>query len=505
MRGSKPCRADPASPSPARHETNEETTAVTETRAPLWTTKILVTLGPASSAPGRIEGMARAGASAFRLNFSHGSHDEHRARINAIREAEKAVGRPLAILADLQGPKLRVGRLPEEGLKLGFGETYEAVKAEEAPDGRIPINHPELFEALKAGDTVSMNDGALRFVVEEVAANRMRLKCEVPGTLTSNKGINVPGRKLPLDALTEKDREDLEMALDEDVDFVALSFVQSADDLRIARKALRGTDTALIAKIEKPGAIDDLEAITREANGLMVARGDLGVELPLEQVPLAQRRIIRAARAAGKPVIVATQMLESMIENPLPTRAEASDTAAAAYLGADAVMLSAETAVGRHPETAVAIMGRIVRAVNDDDGARNEIFAAADPAPRGIAETIAAAAARAADAADASAIVAATISGGTAVATAKCRPVVPVLALATRERTARRLALYWGVSPVLVKEAEDFEALCSLAAKEAGKRMGLEPGNRIVLVAGIPGGRMGGTNTMKIITIGDRK
>ncbi|NNU16001.1 pyruvate kinase [Parvularcula sp. ZS-1/3] len=466
-------------------------------------TKILATLGPASSSPHRIEAMIRAGASAFRMNFSHGSHEEHAERFRMVRDAAEAVGRPVAIVSDMQGPKLRVGKIAGGEIQLSYNEDYEVTLGETAAEGAIPIPHQELFDALQPGDAVMMNDGALRFTVKEGGSSRMVFTCDVPGKLTNNKGVNIPGRKLPLAALTEKDKEDLAFAISQNTDYVALSFVQTADDLREARELMGDSPAKLIAKIEKPGAMDTLGGIVSEADALMVARGDLGVELPLEMVPRAQRRIIRMARNAGKPVIVATQMLESMIDSPTPTRAEASDTAAAAYLGADCVMLSAETAVGRHPEAAIAIMSRILKAVADDDGSINEIAAAADPRPPSTdAEVIAASGAWAADKAGADAILAATMSGGTAYAVARNRPGVPVVAITPNARSARQLALIWGVYPVKVAEDKSFEELSDKAAEVARERLQLSDDGRIVLIAGVPKGIKGGTNTLKLIKVG---
>ncbi|MEM1380193.1 MAG: pyruvate kinase [Pseudomonadota bacterium] len=466
-------------------------------------TKILATLGPASSAPHRIDAMIAAGASAFRLNFSHGSHEDHAERFNTVREAGLRAGRPVAIVADLQGPKLRVGKLHGGELKLSYNTVYNAVLAEEADEGVIPIPHPELFEALKEGDAVMVNDGAFRFVVETPGATEMRLRCEVPGLLTNNKGVNIPGRRLPLDALTEKDRRDLAFAVKLGVDFIALSFVQCVDDLRLARSLTGDSPARLIAKIEKPAALDDLEAIVDAADCLMVARGDLGVELPLEAVPRAQRQIIRMARTSGKPVIVATQMLESMIDAPTPTRAEASDTASAAYLGADCVMLSAETAVGRHPEAAIAIMNRILTAVAADEGSARDIAAAADlDSPQSDAEVVAFSAAWAAGESGAEAILASTLSGGTAYAVSRFRPSSPVLAITPNETTSRQLALVWGVKPILVDHDSNFEELSSSAAEVAQRELDIDEGARIVLIAGQPSGISGGTNTMKLIRVG---
>jgi pyruvate kinase len=446
--------------------------------------------------------MIRAGASAFRFNFSHGSHKDHAERFKIVRRAAETVGRQIAIVSDLQGPKLRVGKLVGGELSMSYGEIYDAVLGETAPEGAIPIPHKELFAALQSGDVVMMNDGAFRFTVEEASSEKMRLRCDVPGKLTNNKGINIPGRKLPLAALTEKDERDLAFAVEQGTDYIALSFVQTADDLRLARSKMGDSRAKLIAKIEKPGAMAELPEIVGEADALMVARGDLGVELPLEAVPRAQRKIIRLAREAGKPVIVATQMLESMIESPVPTRAEASDTAAAAYLGADCVMLSAETAVGRHPEAAIAIMGRILRAVDEDEGAASEIsLAAQSTEPRTGAEIIAAAAAWSAEKAGVSGILAATLSGGTAYAVARRRPGVPVLAITPNEISARQLALVWGVKPVLTQKDETFEKLSKQAAEVARRELSLAEGGQVVLIAGIPSGVKGGTNTMKLIVV----
>ncbi len=465
-------------------------------------TKILATLGPASSSPHRIEAMLLAGASAFRFNFSHGSHADHAERFRIVREAAEKVGRPVAIVSDLQGPKLRVGQLAGGELNLGFQQDYDVILSETAPDGVIPIPHAELFDALEVGDLVMMNDGALRFTVKQSGAERMVFTCEVPGRLTNNKGVNIPGRKLPLAALTEKDAEDLEFALKQGTDYVALSFVQSAEDLAEARRLMGDHPARLIAKIEKPGAMNELDAIVEASDALMVARGDLGVELPLEAVPRAQRKIIRLARNAGKPVIVATQMLESMIEAPTPTRAEASDTAAAAYLGADCVMLSAETAVGRHPEAAIAIMNRILGAVAEDEGALSEIDAAADPAsPESDAEVIAASAAWSAEEAGAEAILASTMTGGTAYGVARHRPAVPIIAISPNAQSAQQMALVWGLVPVLVERDHSFEELSARAAEVARSQLDVSAGGRIVLIAGMPSGVKGGTNTMKLIKV----
>jgi pyruvate kinase len=407
-------------------------------------------------------------------------------------------------VSDLQGPKLRVGKLKGGELKLSYGDHVEAHLGEEAGDGEIPIPHEALFEALEAGDQLMLDDGFLRLVVVEGGAKRLVCKVEVPGKLTDRKGINVPGRRLGIGALTPKDEKDLAFALSQETDYIALSFVQTAADVHRARELIDGR-ARIIAKIEKPSALEDLDAIVAAADGVMVARGDLGVELPLEHVPPAQRRIIRAARNQGRIVIVATQMLQSMVDAPTPTRAEASDTANAVYYGADAVMLSAESAVGRHPEAAVAIMSRIIRAAAEDPTYFEEIEALTEPDMEGHsnAAAIATAASFAAEVTEAKAIVASTNTGGTAYAIARLRPETPILAFSPEAKTVRQTALTWGVTPFQGEAVEDFETLTRAAARAAKTTYGLSDDDQIVLLAGIPTGRTGGTNTLKIIRIGD--
>ncbi|WP_370338103.1 pyruvate kinase [Parvularcula marina] len=469
------------------------------------TTKILATLGPASEAPHRVKALISAGASAFRMNYSHGEHEEHLGRLTTVREVASEMGRHVPIVSDMQGPKLRVGKIAGEALKLGFGDEVEALLGETAPEGTLPVPHEELFEALKAGDELMIDDGAIRLSVIEGGSAKMVLKTEVPGTVTNRKGINVPGRRLRIDALTDKDRSDLAFALEHNTDYVALSFVQCAEDVQAAREII-GTRSRIISKIEKPSALEDLEGIVEASDGVMVARGDLGVELPLEQVPPAQRRIISMARERGKLVIVATQMLQSMVDAPIPTRAEASDTATAVYLGADAVMLSAESAVGRHPEAAVAIMTRIIRAVSEDPNSFAEIAAACpDPFMNAVGGATAVAAADAADLVDATAIVAATNSGSTAYLISQLRPEQPIIALTPHELTARQVALAWGVTPKIIKDTEDFEELTRFAAEASSEFTGAQSENLAILLAGLPPGRVGSTNTMKIFRIGDYK
>lgn len=335
--------------------------------------KIVATLGPGSSAPGTIRLLAEAGVDVFRLNFSHGEQEKHRRTCEAIRMAEEALGRPLAVLADLQGPKIRVGKFPGGELKLAFREEYQLVVGSETSEPNvIPIPRAEIMDVLEEGDTILADDGLLIFTVLSTG-DRTMVRADVPGVLKDRKGFTVRSKALPVPALSEKDRSDLAFALEMGVDIVALSFVQTVEDILEAR-SLIGDKAMIVAKLEKPAAIDNLEGIIEATDAVMIARGDLGVEFPPEEVPLIQRRIVRVARNAAKPVIVATQMLESMIENAAPTRAEASDVATAIYQGVDAVMLSAETAVGRHPATAVAIMNRIIRAVEKADDYRQALL-----------------------------------------------------------------------------------------------------------------------------------
>lgn len=467
------------------------------------TTKILATMGPASDSPHRCRALIQAGASAFRMNFSHGSHEEHAARFATVREVAKELGRHIPIISDMQGPKLRVGKLVDGAIKLSFGDQVKAVLGEESPAGTIPIPHTELFDALEAGDTVMLDDGFIRLTVVEPGKTSLIFNVDVPGVLTDRKGVNIPGRKLAIDALTEKDLKDLDFALSQNTDYIALSFVQTAQDVERAR-AIIGDRARIISKIEKPSALVELDSIVAASDGVMVARGDLGVELPLEQVPPAQRQIIRAARSQGKLVIVATQMLQSMVDAPTPTRAEASDTAAAVYSGADAVMLSAESAVGRHPEAAVAIMSRIIRASSNDPTYHEEMETVlVDLEAHTTASAVATAATYAADVTQAEGLIASTESGSTAYAIAQMRPETRIMALTPLEKTARQTSLAWGVDAVVIDDATGFEGLTQTAAKTAAAHFDLGSDDHIVLLAGIPTGRVGGTNTMKIIRIGD--
>src|SRR5271169_3828460 len=328
--------------------------------------KIVATLGPSSSSPDQIRALFEAGVDVFRLNFSHGSHDDHRARFTAIRSIESATGRPIGILADLQGPKLRLGTFAEGPVELGTGDCFRLDLGQQRGDrSRAPLPHPEIFDAIGPGTELLVDDGKVRLRVETCGADFAETRCLVGGTLSDRKGVNVPNAVLPLSAITEKDRADLAFALDRGADWIAFSFVQRPADVAEGRKLVAGR-AGVMVKLEKPSAIRHLAEIIELADWLMVARGDLGVEMPPEDVPSLQKRVVHACRLAGKPVVVATQMLESMITAPTPTRAEASDVATAVYEGADAVMLSAETAAGRYPVESVAMMDRIACRVQQD-------------------------------------------------------------------------------------------------------------------------------------------
>lgn len=407
--------------------------------------KIVATLGPGCRSPKVVEMLAMAGVDVFRMNFSHGSHEDHRMALETVRRTEMRLGRSIGILADLQGPKVRVGQFPDGKVTFGFNDTLSLVAGETTDQaGTIPVPHPEILDVLEVGDEILANDGMVRFTVSEAGASP-KVTSALPGELSDRKGFTVRGKALPVQALTEKDREDLAFAMELDVDFVALSFVQTAEDIHTT-KALITNRAPLIAKLEKPAAIDNLDAILEATDGVMVARGDLGVEFPAEEVPIIQRRIVRASRAAGKPVIVATQMLESMIDNAAPTRAEASDVATAIYQGADAVMLSAETAVGRHPATAVAIMDRIIAATEnaEDHRAAMDQFKgdARDDLPVDI---IADAAFRLADNAGATSLALRTGSTRRLIRFSRRRGEVPVLYSSNDKARLRRAQLLWGV------------------------------------------------------------
>ena len=467
-------------------------------RAPLprdCRAKIVATLGPASSDPATIAALVEAGADVFRLNFSHGTHAEHRARHAAIRALEASTGRPIGILADLQGPKIRLGQIPGGPRTVAEGE--RVTFALDSAEGVVPLPHPEVFAALAPGVTLLIDDGKLRLIVEEASATTATARVETGGRLLDRKGVSIVGAVLPVSALTEKDRADLAFALSLGVDWVALSFVQRPEDIDEVRAPV-GTRARIMAKLEKPSAIDHLDAIVARADAVMVARGDLGVEMPAELVPTIQRRILRAARAAGKPVVVATQMLESMTETPTPTRAEASDVATAVYEGADAVMLSAESASGKHPVMAVRVMDNIIAAVEADPGWRAALDAA-NPAPEPtIADTICHALQQAAAVLPVKALVTYTDSGATSLRAARARPAAPIAALTPSPAVARQLALVWGTFPIVTPPADEVGAIVTLACEAVAARGFAGEGEIIAIAAGMPFGTPGSTNLLRI-------
>jgi pyruvate kinase len=465
--------------------------------------KIVATLGPASSSPEVIRALVEAGADVFRLNFSHGSHEEHAQRYAIIREIEQATGRPIGVLADLQGPKLRIGRLADGPLPLEAGERVR-FDLDPTPGGRerVPLPHPEVFAALKPGVQLLVDDGKIRLEVEEASGERATARVVVAGPLSERKGVSVVGAVLPVSALTEKDRKDLAFALELGVDWVALSFVQRPEDMDEVRALVQGR-AGVLAKLEKPSAIDCLDEIVARSDAIMVARGDLGVEMRPEQVPTIQRRILRCCRAAGKPVIVATQMLESMIEAPTPTRAEASDVATAVYDGADAVMLSAESAAGKYPVEAVRIMDGIIAEVEADPYYREATDAAHPPPEASIADVICQSLRQAARVLPVKALVTYTSSGSTTLRAARERPAAPILSLTPDVRTARRLALVWGTYPVQTPAAEHVSEIVAKACA-AAKAEGLAgPGDIVAIAAGMPFGVAGTTNLLRIERLSD--
>ena len=463
--------------------------------------KIVATLGPASSSPAMIRRLFLAGADVFRLNFSHGSHDDHKARFDTIRALEREVGRPIGILQDLQGPKIRIGTLKAGPIKLESGAKVRFRSGTEPGDATsLSLPHPEVVSNIMPGHGVMIDDGKLRLVCTGCGDDWFDAKVLVGGPLSERKGVNLPDTKLPISPLTEKDRRDLDYGLSLGVDWVALSFVQRAADIIEAQGIIKGR-AAIMAKIEKPAALDAIEDIVALVDGLMVARGDLGVEIPPEDVPGRQKELIRACRLAGKPVIVATQMLESMIKSPSPTRAEASDVATAIYDSADAVMLSAESASGDYPEEAVAMMDRIISHTENHKLYRS-IIAALQPTPdESTAHAIAAAAAEVADQIGAAAIVAFTGSGTTAMRAARKRPRVSIVSLSPSIATARRLALLWGTHSVSSEEIHTYDEMVESAKHQALEQGFASAGERIVIVAGIPFATIGTTNNIRVVRV----
>lgn len=461
-------------------------------------TKIVSTIGPASRSPDVLAALFEAGVDVFRLNFSHGSHEDHAASHQAIRNLEHQFGRPIAILADLQGPKHRVGKFGSGTVHLEAGQTFTLDSNPEPGDAsRVCLPHPELLQALAPGALVLVDDGKLRFEVVEAGDDYAVLEAEVSGNISDRKGVNIPGRMIPGIALTDKDRNDLRFALQLGVDWVAQSFVQSAADIAELRKLVNGS-AGIIAKIEKPAAVERIDEIMDLADGIMVARGDLGVECPLEDVPIVQKSLVRQCRALGKPVIVATQMLDSMMSRPMPTRAEGSDVATAVFDGADAVMLSGETAAGDYPVLAVEMMNKIVARTERSDVYRDQLSLWAPGHEANAADAVTAAARLAAETLNAKVIVTYTDSGSTAMRMARERPGAPMIALTPSTERARRLALIWGMHAELTSEPEGLQEMTVEACARARDAGFAQPGDRVVVTAGYPFGVPGTTNIMRV-------
>ncbi len=464
-------------------------------------TKILATLGPASSDKDMIRKLFEAGVDLFRLNFSHGSAADHKARMDIIRELEKEFDRPIGVVADMQGPKLRVGKFKggkislKEGMKIRFD-----LDSTEGDEKRVQLPHPEVIETLEKGQNILLDDGKVRIEIVEKGKDYLVGKVIAGQTLSNNKGFNLPGIQLPISALTDKDRKDLVTALNLGADWIAQSFVQKAEDAAEAKKLIGGR-AALMIKLEKPSALDCLDELLDIADGVMLARGDLGVEIPPEDVPAVQKHVVQKVRAKGKPIVVATQMLESMIESPSPTRAEASDVANAVYDGTDAVMLSAETAAGKYPLESVSIMNKILNKVEQDDLYRKMMEASHSDAEDDPSDAITVAAEQVARDIRAACIVNYTTSGSTALRTARQRPPRPIMCLTQNLPVARRLSVSYGVRGIHVTDVDSFaetvERAIGLAVeKEMGK-----PGQSLVLTAGVPFGTPGSTNVLRVAWI----
>ncbi|MDX5931896.1 pyruvate kinase [Acidiphilium acidophilum] len=464
-------------------------------------TKIIATLGPASATPDMLAQLFEAGADVFRLNFSHGTHEDHLSRIEMIRALERKFDRPIGILADIQGPKLRVGQFRGGRIQLQTGAEFQ-LDLNPAPGDtrRVNLPHPEIIEAASIGATLLLDDGKLRLRVLRKRDDHLLTEIVNGGPLSDRKGVNVPDVVLPIPALTRKDRIDLAFALEHGVEYIGLSFVQRAEDVLEAREIAAGR-ALIMTKMEKPQALDNLDAIMDASDAVMVARGDLGVELPPEEVPIAQKRIIRAAQSRGLPVVVATQMLESMISAPAPTRAEASDVATAVFDGADAVMLSAESAAGQYPREAVNMMDRIIARVERDEDWRRGIDAKRPAPEASSADAIAQAADQVARTIGASAIVAFTNSGASALRVARERPNCPVIGLTPSIDTARRMAVVWGVHALVTDEVFSMSEAVNLSAKLARQEGFVQAGEEIVVVAGVPFGQSGSTNALRVAKV----
>ncbi len=463
--------------------------------------KILATIGPSCSDADTLRQLFISGADAFRFNMSHGEHHQHAENFRTVRALEKEFNRPIAVLCDLQGPKLRVGTFADDKAVIPHGAEFTLDRDETPGDAtRVCLPHPELFGLLEKGQRLLINDGKIRLRVKEADENHILCKAEVGGVISNRKGVNVPDAEIPIPALTAKDKKDLAFAVEQGADWIALSFVQRPEDLREARE-LMGNRGALCAKIEKPQAVARIDEIIAEADGIMVARGDLGVELAPEEVPPLQKKIVNATRTVGKPVIVATQMLESMIESPAPTRAEVSDVANAVYDGADAVMLSAETAAGQWPEESVIMMDSIARQVERDEAYRMRVRLLEVKADETVADALSHACMTIADTLHLEAIAVFTWSGSTARRVTRERPSVPVLVLTPSVAAARRISLLWGAHPVATRDITSFEEMVGKAKRMALRHGFGQAGAQVVVVAGVPFGVSGATNLLHVVKL----
>ncbi len=460
--------------------------------------KIIATLGPASAEETTIRSLAKAGADVFRVNFSHGSHSEHAERVAAIRRVEDHINRPIGIMMDLQGPQLRVGRFGASPVMLAPGQQFRLDLSEQPGDQRrVGLPHPEIFAAVTTGSDLLVNDGRIHLRVQEQGSDWLETQVIVGGEISDRKGVNVPGVILPLSALTDKDRADLEFGLGLEVDWAAVSFVQRPEDLEEVRELAAGR-ALILAKLEKPAAIERLDAVVAASDAVMVARGDLGVEMPPQDLPHIQKRISHMCRRLGKPVVIATHMLDSMVSSPVPTRAEASDVANAVYDGVDAVMLSAESAAGQYPVEAVRMMDQIIQRVEQDPHYRKALEAHHPDPESTSADAVCCALGRMTGILSAPLNVTYTESGFTALRAARERPEAAILALTPSRQTARRLAIAWGLQSVVVERVDSVDEMVDTARRVAVERHFLKPGQPMVIAAGIPFGESGGTNLVHI-------
>ena len=464
-------------------------------------TKIVATVGPSSANRQVLQKMIEEGVDVFRLNFSHGSHRDHSECYHSIRDLEADSGRKIGILQDLQGPKFRIGQTGNAMVEVQSGQSYTFVLDDILADhARASLPHPEIYEAVQTGTVLLIDDGRLRFRVTDRGSDFVDTEVEVGGKLSSNKGVNIPNVVIPISPLTQKDYEDLELGLKLGVDWVALSFVQRPDDLEVARELI-GNQAGLMAKIEKPSALVHLEDIVAASDGIMVARGDLGVELPVEDVPGLQKDIVKVCRSTGTPVVVATQMLESMIQSPSPTRAEVSDVATAVFDGVDAVMLSAESAVGKYPVESVNTMAKIIRQTEQHSSYRTILESVRTPDTDDIGDVVSKAACQVSEAVGAKALVCYTTTGSTGLRAAQARPDVPIVLLTSSMSTAGRLTLTWGCQTVVTDDVDSFESMLESARLQVLKTGACVRSDIIVITAGVPFGSPGATNNMRVVSV----